>query len=224
VPKQYEIIAGQSLVMHTLDALRWVARLAHIVVVLSPHDSHVWPDSSAELSGAQQLPLVHRIHCGGATRAQSVFNGLSQLLKEGQTNPDGVQAHDWILVHDAARCLVTPTDIHRLIDECINDEVGGLLAVPLPDTLKAAVHGRVSQTLPREDKWLAQTPQMFRAGPLHAALLAKASDNFEGITDEASAMEIAGFAPKLVMGSPHNFKITYPSDFALAEDLLRSRT
>jgi len=224
MPKQYEIIAGQSMVMHTLDALKLVAKLAQIVVVLSPNDAHDWPDPSTASSDAHQLPFVKRIHCGGATRAQSVFNGLSQLLKEGQTNPDGVQAHDWILVHDAARCLVKPTDILRLIDECSNDEVGGLLAVPLPDTLKAAVHGRVSQTLPREDKWLAQTPQMFRAGPLHAALMAKASDHFEGITDEASAMEMAGLAPKLVMGSPHNFKITYPSDFALAEDLLRSRT
>ena len=224
MPKQYQTIAGQSMVMHTLCALQSVARLAQIVVVLSPHDAHVWPDPLAVQSDPPKLPLVHRIHCGGATRAQSVFNGLTQLLKDGQTNSDGVQLHDWILVHDAARCLVSPIDINRLIDECLDDEVGGLLAVPLPDTLKAAFNGRVSQTLPREDKWLAQTPQMFRAGQLHAALLAKASDNFDGITDEASAMEMAGFAPKLVMGSPHNFKITYPSDFALAEDLLRSRT
>jgi 2-C-methyl-D-erythritol 4-phosphate cytidylyltransferase len=115
-------------------------------------------------------------------------------------------------------------EINRLIDACLTDEVGGILALPLPDTLKASVNGRVSETLPRQDKWLAQTPQMFRAGQLHAALLAKAAENFDGITDEASAMEMAGFAPKLVVGSPHNFKVTYPSDFALAEDLLRSRT
>jgi 2-C-methyl-D-erythritol 4-phosphate cytidylyltransferase len=89
--------------------------------------------------------------------------------------------------------------------------------------LKVAVGGRVSQTLPREDKWLAQTPQMFRAGQLHAALQAKHAESFQGITDEASAMELAGFSPKLVVGSPHNFKVTYPPDFALAEDLLRSR-
>jgi 2-C-methyl-D-erythritol 4-phosphate cytidylyltransferase len=134
-----------------------------------------------------------------------------------------VQAHDWILVHDAARCLITSVEINRLIDACLGDEVGGLLAIPLPDTLKAAVGGRVSQTLAREDKWLAQTPQMFRAGQLHAALQAKHAENFQGITDEASAMELAGFSPKLVVGSPHNFKVTYPPDFALAEDLLRSR-
>jgi len=212
MPKQYEQIAGQSMVMHTLAALQSVDRLPHIVVVVSPDDAHEWPETS-----------VQKIKCGGATRAESVFNGLTELLAQGAQDPEGLQATDWVLVHDAARCLITEFEINRLIDACIDDEVGGLLALPLPDTLKAAVHGRVSETLPRQDKWLAQTPQMFRAGQLHAALKAKAAENFEGITDEASAMEMAGFAPKLVVGSPHNFKVTYPSDFALAEDLLRSR-
>ena len=212
MPKQYEQISGQSMVTHTLAALQSVDRLPHIVVVVSPDDAHEWPETS-----------VQRIKCGGATRAESVFNGLTELLAQGAQDPEGVQATDWVLVHDAARCLITEFEINRLIDACIDDEVGGLLALPLPDTLKAAVHGRVSETLPRQDKWLAQTPQMFRAGQLHAALKAKAAENFEGITDEASAMEMAGFAPKLVVGSPHNFKVTYPSDFALAEDLLRSR-
>ena len=212
MPKQYEQIAGQSMVMHTLAALQSVDRLPHIVVVVSPDDAHEWPETS-----------VQRIKCGGATRAESVFNGLTELLAQGAQDPESLQATDWVLVHDAARCLITEFEINRLIDACIDDEVGGLLALPLPDTLKAAVHGRVSETLPRQDKWLAQTPQMFRAGQLHAALKAKAAENFEGITDEASAMEMAGFAPKLVVGSPHNFKVTYPSDFALAEDLLRSR-
>ncbi len=213
MPKQYEQIAGQSMVMHTLAALQSVNRLQKIVVVVSPNDSHQWPDTT-----------VQRMPCGGDTRAASVFNGLTQLLADGVQDPEGVQASDWILVHDAARCLVTEFEINRLIDACWDDEVGGLLAIPLPDTLKVAVHGRVSQTLPRQDKWLAQTPQMFRAGPLHAALAAQAAVQFEGVTDEASAMEMAGFAPKLVVGSPHNFKVTYPPDFALAEDLLRSRT
>jgi len=212
MPKQYEQISGQSMVTHTLAALQSVDRLHHIVVVVSPADAHEWPETS-----------VQSIKCGGATRAESVFNGLTELLAQGAQDPEGVQATDWVLVHDAARCLITEFEINRLIDACIDDEVGGLLALPLPDTLKAAVHGRVSETLPRQDKWLAQTPQMFRAGQLHAALKAKAAENFEGITDEASAMEMAGFAPKLVVGSPHNFKVTYPSDFALAEDLLRSR-
>ncbi|MEY3937801.1 MAG: 2-C-methyl-D-erythritol 4-phosphate cytidylyltransferase [Pseudomonadota bacterium] len=213
MPKQYELIAGQSMVMHTLNALLSVSRLEKIVVVVSPTDSHVWP-----------IETIRPIKCGGATRAESVFNGLTQLLAEGEKHSEGVQPNDWILVHDAARCLITDLEINRLIDTCLDDEVGGLLALPLPDTLKVAVNGRISETLPRQDKWLAQTPQMFRAGALHAALLSKVSENFEGITDEASAMEMAGFAPKLVVGSPHNFKVTYPPDFALAEDLLRSRT
>jgi 2-C-methyl-D-erythritol 4-phosphate cytidylyltransferase len=216
-PKQYEPIAGKSMVMHTLSPLGSVERLSQVVVVVSPDDSHAWPQ-------APEWPAhFQRLACGGATRAESVFNGLTQLLEEGRRNSQGVQAHDWILVHDAARCLITSVEINRLIDACLDDEVGGLLAIPLPDTLKAAVNGRVSQTLPREDKWLAQTPQMFRAGQLHAALQAKHTENFKGITDEASAMELAGFSPKLVVGSPHNFKVTYPPDFALAEDLLRSR-
>lgn len=220
-PKQYELIAGQSMVMHTLAALGSVERLKQVLVVVSPSDSHVWPEAP---EGQRARRPFQRIACGGDTRAESVFNGLSYLLKEGEHKPEGVQAHDWILVHDAARCLITELEINRLIDACIDDDVGGLLALPLPDTLKAAVNGRVSQTLPRQDKWLAQTPQMFRAGQLHAALKAKQAENFEGITDEASAMEMAGFAPKLVVGSPHNFKVTYPPDFALAEDLLGSRT
>ena len=216
-PKQYEPVAGKSMGMHTLAALGSVTRLNQVVVVLSPDDQHAWPE------GSEWAQHFQRIACGGATRAESVFNGLTELLKQGQHSPLGVQAHDWILVHDAARCLISATEINRLIDACLDDEVGGLLALPLPDTLKSAVNGRVSQTLPRQDKWLAQTPQMFRAGALHAALQAKAADHFDGITDEASAMEMAGFSPKLVVGSPHNFKVTYPPDFALAEDLLRSR-
>lgn len=223
-PKQYELIAGQSMVMHTLAALGSVERLQQVHVVVSPSDSHVWPEGLEGPEGQRAHRPFQRIACGGDTRAESVFNGLSYLLKEGEHKPEGVQAHDWILVHDAARCLITELEINRLIDACIDDDVGGLLALPLPDTLKAAVNGRVSQTLPRQDKWLAQTPQMFRAGQLHAALKAKQAENFEGITDEASAMEMAGFAPKLVVGSPHNFKVTYPPDFALAEDLLGSRT
>jgi 2-C-methyl-D-erythritol 4-phosphate cytidylyltransferase len=224
MPKQYELIAGQSMVMHTLNALQSVSRLEKILVVVSPTDSHDWPHQALDPDGTQKAPGIDRIKCGGATRAESVLNGLTHLLAEGSKNSEGVQADDWILVHDAARCLISELEINRLIDACLDDEIGGLLALPLPDTLKASSNGRVSETLPRQDKWLAQTPQMFRAGQLHTALSAKAAENFDGITDEASAMEMAGFAPKLVVGSPHNFKVTYPPDFALAEDLLRSRT
>jgi 2-C-methyl-D-erythritol 4-phosphate cytidylyltransferase/2-C-methyl-D-erythritol 4-phosphate cytidylyltransferase/2-C-methyl-D-erythritol 2,4-cyclodiphosphate synthase len=123
------------------------------------------------------------------------------------------------LVHDAARCLITPAQITQLIDACAGDAVGGLLAHKLPDTLKCEVDGRVASTLDRHDKWLAQTPQMFRIGPLIDALQ-QAGD---AVTDESSAMEALGLSPKLVPGSAQNFKVTYPEDFALAEAVLLAR-
>ena len=210
-PKQYQSIAGQPLVMHTLWALAGVVRLTAGLVVLSPGDGFVWPEGEA---WPEQFT---RKHCGGATRAHSVFNGL-QALRES-----GARDQDWVLVHDAARCLVTPDMVNALIDACMNDPVGGLLALPLPDTLKRAVDGRVATTVPREDKWLAQTPQMFRLGALQTALEAQADTGFAGVTDEASALEMAGLQPLLVPGSAHNFKVTYPADFALAQAVLVSR-
>ena len=133
---------------------------------------------------------------------------------------NGALAHDWVLVHDAARCLVTPTQIEALIAACEHDAVGGLLAQRLADTLKSASpDGRVQDTLARADKWLAQTPQMFRLGLLLDAL-ERVGD---AVTDEASAIEAIGLAPLLVPGSAQNFKVTYPEDFALAEAVLRNR-
>jgi 2-C-methyl-D-erythritol 4-phosphate cytidylyltransferase len=207
VPKQYQPIAGQPMVMHTLDSLRAVARLQSCVVVIAPDDVF-W---------ASQPVGTTLARCGGATRAESVFNGLQALREQG------AQADDWVLVHDAARCLVTPAQVDALIDACWNDAVGGLLALPLPDTLKAESGGRVAATVERADKWLAQTPQMFRLGALQAALTATVQSGFAGVTDEASAMEMAGHQPLLVRGSAQNFKVTYPEDFALAEAVLRSR-
>jgi len=211
-PKQYQPIAGQPLVMHTLQALAGVSRLHGGLVVLTPGDDFVWPQ------GAQWPDLFVRQACGGATRAHSVFQGLHALAALG------VRDSDWVLVHDAARCLVTPHMVDALIDACANDPVGGLLALPLPDTLKQEVGGRSHTTVPRADKWLAQTPQMFQLGALRDALAVKLADGFAGITDEASAMELAGHAPLLVVGSAHNFKVTYPQDFALAAAILQTRT
>jgi 2-C-methyl-D-erythritol 4-phosphate cytidylyltransferase len=210
-PKQYQAIAGQPLVMHTLQALAQVPLLASGWVVLSPDDAYVWPE--------QGWPgHFQRVRCGGASRAESVFNGLRAMLAAG------LDPQDWVLVHDAARCLVSPDSVTRLIETCRDDAVGGLLALPLPDTLKSEQGGRVSATVPREDKWLAQTPQMFRLQALHDALVDAAASGFAGITDEASAMERLGLSPRLVVGSAQNFKITYPADFALAEAILGSRT
>jgi 2-C-methyl-D-erythritol 4-phosphate cytidylyltransferase len=123
-------------------------------------------------------------------------------------------------VHDAARCLVRPAWIDALIDACLGDAVGGLLALPLADTLKAERGGRVQATVDRAGKWQAQTPQMFRIGMLREALAAAGA----AVTDEASAIEALGHAPLLVPGPMENFKITWPADFALAERLLRTRT
>jgi 2-C-methyl-D-erythritol 4-phosphate cytidylyltransferase len=135
----------------------------------------------------------------------------------------GVRPADWVLVHDAARCLITPALVDSLIDACLPDACGGLLALPLPDTLKSESGRRVQATVPREDKWLAQTPQMFRLGALQQALVAQAPTGFVGVTDEASALEMAGLQPLLVVGSAHNFKVTYPQDFALAAAILQTR-
>jgi 2-C-methyl-D-erythritol 4-phosphate cytidylyltransferase len=210
-PKQYQQVAGQSMVMHTVQALAQVPRLTSGWVIVSPGDDFAWPEHGWPAH-------FQRLACGGLSRAESVFNGLQALLMAG------LDPMDWVLVHDAARCLVSPESVSRLVDTCQHDAVGGLLALPLPDTLKSEAGGRVLATVPRERKWLAQTPQMFRLQALHDALAAVAASGFAGITDEASAMERLGLKPRLVEGSAQNFKVTYPADFALAEAILRSRT
>lgn len=208
-PKQYETIAGRSLVAHTLQALGQVPRLAATLVVLSPDDRQ-FETAAPGLDDAQ----VWVERCGGATRADTVANGLAVLRERG------AQPHDWVLVHDAARCLVRPEWVDRLIDECLVDEVGGLLALPIADTLKAQGRDtRVAATVDRAGKWAAQTPQMFRLGLLAPALTHAGS----GVTDESSAVEALGHAPKLVRGDWENFKLTWPGDFALAERLLATR-
>jgi 2-C-methyl-D-erythritol 4-phosphate cytidylyltransferase len=208
-PKQYAALGGRPLVAHTLTALQQVPRLDATLVVLAPDDAQfeaAVPDFSGEQAWVAR--------CGGAKRAQSVANGLDELLARG------VQPHDWVLVHDAARGLLRPEWVQRLIDACEDDEVGGLLALPVADTLKqAGADGRCAATIDRTAKWAAQTPQMFRLGLLRPALAAGG----DAVTDESSAIEALGHAPKLVQGEAENFKITWPGDFALAERLLRTR-
>jgi 2-C-methyl-D-erythritol 4-phosphate cytidylyltransferase len=149
---------------------------------------------------------------GGASRAQTVANGLTELLQHGAT-PD-----DWVLVHDAARCLLRPEWVDALIDACQLDAVGGLLAQPVADTLKAGdAASRVTATVDRRDKWAAQTPQMFRLDLVERALQAMGA----AATDEASAVEALGLAPRLVRASMANFKVTWPEDFELAARCLR---
>ncbi len=202
-PKQYERIAGQPMVWHTLAAFGAVKRIARTVVVVAPGDGFFERNPTSALV----------VPCGGATRASSVANGLYELTRAGASE------QDWVLVHDAARCLVTPQLIDSLIDACIPDEVGGLLAQRLPDTLKREQEGRVAETIDRDDKWLAQTPQMFRIGMLMHAL-EKAGGQ---VTDEAAAIEALGHRPLLVPGGTQNFKVTWPDDFAMAESVLKGR-
>jgi 2-C-methyl-D-erythritol 4-phosphate cytidylyltransferase len=159
---------------------------------------------------------------GGATRADSVAGGLDALLALG------ADVDDWVLVHDAARCLVRPESVRRLIEACREDAVGGLLALPVADTLKrstaeSARGERVEVTVPRTAIWAAQTPQMFRIGLLRDALRAGLARADLSITDEASAIEALGLQPRLVRGELENLKVTWPEDFTLAERLLRAR-
>jgi 2-C-methyl-D-erythritol 4-phosphate cytidylyltransferase len=191
------------MVLHTLAAFAHVRRLAGVLVVVSAGDSFFDSVDATVLIAA----------CGDSTRAGSVLNGLTALLERGAAPTD------WVLVHDAARCLITPQQIDTLIDACLPDAVGGLLALQLPDTLKREAAGRVAETVERGDKWLAQTPQMFRIGALQQALVVAG----DAVTDESSAMEFVGQAPLLVAGSAQNFKVTYPQDFALAQAVLQAR-
>ncbi len=199
MPKQYVEIAGRPMLAHTLAALAAVPRVAATLVVLSPADDRF----------EQALPghggWVARV--GGASRAESVLGGLAELRRRGARDDD------WVLVHDAARCLLKPAWVNALIDACEHDAVGGLLAQPIADTLKAGdADGRVTATVDRRDKWAAQTPQMFRLGLVERALAAMGA----AATDEASAVEALGLAPRLVRASMANFKVTWPEDFELA--------
>jgi 2-C-methyl-D-erythritol 4-phosphate cytidylyltransferase len=201
-PKQYLPLAGRPMIYHAVRALAASPDIATVFVVLAPNDTTFHEYDWSEF-GSRLQPL----YCGGAMRAESVLNGLMAAELE----PD-----DWVLVHDAARPCLSRAEIARLIYEVKDDEVGGILAVPLADTLKrAGENNRIARTEDRSRLWRAQTPQMFRAGLLQMALMAARE-----VTDEASAVEAMGLHPKLVEGSAANFKVTYPEDVKLAEWLL----
>ncbi len=214
-PKQYAPLAGQPLIARTLAALARVPRLAATLVVLAPGDDEFERHAPAHVGAA-----CWTARCGGATRAATVAAGLAELAARGAA--DG----DWVLVHDAARCLVEPAAVDRLINACLYDAVGGLLALPLADTLKqaqppataaAGLHPtRTAATIGRTGKWLAQTPQMFRLGLLRSALAAADGD----VTDDAGAVEALGLAPLLVVGDRANLKLTWPEDFRFAARLV----
>ena len=204
-PKQYLPLAGRALILHTLDRLAAHPAIAGLMVVLAAGDPH-WPGTRT-LHGKAVLTAT-----GGGERADSVLAGLRAL-------PADVAADDFVLVHDAARPCVRRGDISRLIDVAVASD-GGLLGAPLRDTLKRADElGRSALTEPREQRWRAFTPQMFRRGQLVSAL-ETARGGGVAVSDEAMAMERAGYAPLLVEGSEDNIKVTTAADFALAEFLL----
>ncbi|WP_087657517.1 2-C-methyl-D-erythritol 4-phosphate cytidylyltransferase [Caballeronia terrestris] len=213
MPKQYQTVGGRPMLSYTLAAFDACSEFSQTLVVLAPDDSHFDARRFAGLRFAVK-------RCGGATRQASVYNGLNALVEFGAKD------HDWVLVHDAARPGITPEMIRQLVGELKDDAVGGILALPVADTLKrieaegdAHAEGRIARTESRNGLWQAQTPQMFRLGMLRDAIQRARQDGHD-LTDEASAIEWLGHAPRLVQGSLRNFKVTYPEDFALAGAML----
>jgi 2-C-methyl-D-erythritol 4-phosphate cytidylyltransferase len=199
-PKQYIRIGGKPMLRHTLDAFLSSDLIAHTFVVVSPDDPYI--DSIAPNHGVTVL------RCGGASRMESVRNGLAVLAST-------LAPTDWVLVHDAARPGLTAGLIEKLIGSTGEHPVGGLLGLPVVDTVKRCIEGEACGTIPRNGLWLAQTPQMFRYQLLRQAL--SAATDPESITDDASAVEALGLTPKLVEGHPRNLKVTLPDDIRIAE-------
>lgn len=211
IPKQYLELAGRPLMAHTLEVLLGHPRLRGVMVVVGAGDTW-WP--TLGLTDVEGLMVT----AGGAERCHSVANGLAALAAAGAGE------RDWVLVHDAARPCLRETDVSRLMDELSDHAVGGLLGLPVRDTMKRAdVNGAVRETVSREGLWHALTPQMFRLGPLRAALEAAVAAGGV-VTDEAEAMERAGHGPRLVEGSPDNIKVTHPADLTLAALYLEGRS
>jgi len=210
-PKQYAPLAGRPMLWHAVRAV-CVPQVESVFVVLAPGDTafaaHDWSAFDGRLE-----PL----YCGGETRRDSVYNGLVAAMA-------AVQADDWMLVHDAARPCLPRKDLESLMRETQSDQVGGILALPIAETVKRVAKDeggaqRVAATEDRSQLWLAQTPQMFRAG-----LLVQALQRAKGTpTDEAAAVEQMGLKPRLVAGSRENLKVTWPEDLAIAESILKGR-
>ncbi len=212
IPKQYLPLCGQTILQHTVHAFLNCPLIAKTFLVVSREDQFI-----AELF-PQPVERLEILYCGGDTRAASVANGLEAIQTQ-------VGIDDWLMVHDAARPGLQAELIAKLIKEVADDAVGGLLALPVVDTVKRAnstqmAQPQVAQTIDRAALWLAQTPQMFRYALLRQALQTFA--NHPEVTDEASAIEMLGHAPRLVIGHPANLKVTLASDVAIAEMYLRA--
>jgi 2-C-methyl-D-erythritol 4-phosphate cytidylyltransferase len=206
-PKQYLSLLGRPLLHHTLAALAACPEIDRVWVVLA-RDDREWD----RYDWSELGPKLEALRCGGATRAESVGNGLRAAAMVAGDD-------DWILVHDAARPCLSQEMLAALLAELADDEVGGILAVPVADTLKRADGGqRIVATEARDDLWQAQTPQMFRYGVLREGL-----EKCSAVTDEAGAIEGLGLKPRLVRADATNLKVTYPADLVLAALILRGR-
>lgn len=206
-PKQYHVLAGRPMLHHAVRGLLTAGEVETVFVVLAPDDG-VFRGCDWSEFGDRLAPL----YCGGSSRHDSVLNGL--VAASSAVDPE-----DWMLVHDAARPCLGKDELRRLIDTVAREQTGGILAVPLADTLKRADDERcIIATEARDGLWQAQTPQMFRHGVLLQALLQTTN-----MTDEASAVENMHLRPKLVEGRTTNLKVTYPADLELAELIILSR-
>lgn len=209
IPKQYLSLAGRSVLEHTLRRLSMHPVISEIIVVLHEDDQH-WKDLHLEWV-ARPIKTV----TGGEERCHSVLNGLNAIARQAN-------ARDWVLVHDAARPCIRPDDIEQLITQC-QDDVGGILALPVRDTMKYSnAEGYSQGTVDRENLWHALTPQIYRYGELHQALTSALNNNTL-VTDESMAMDLAGYSTRFVEGHADNIKITRPEDLALADFLLKQQ-
>jgi len=210
-PKQYLPLLGKPMLWHSVRAL-CAARPENVFIVLAPGDQEFARHDWSAFEGR-----VEPLYCGGETRRDSVYNGL--LAASAAADAD-----DFVLVHDAARPCVPEADLERLVAECSADRIGGILALPVAETVKRVAKDeagaqRIAGTEDRSQLWLAQTPQMFRLGLLMQAL----REVKRTVTDEAAAVEQLGLRPRIVVGSRENLKVTYPEDLAIAEAILRTR-
>jgi 2-C-methyl-D-erythritol 4-phosphate cytidylyltransferase len=208
LPKQYIPIAGKPMMFHSIEAIAAVSRVERLFVVLSPLDRH-W----AQYDWSALPDKVEAAFCGGSHRPESVLNTLRH--QESRIAKD-----DWVLVHDAARPCIQTELVEQFLDEIESDAVGGLLAMPLADTLKTADENlRVAATIPRLNLWRAQTPQMFRYD-----LLRRGLEKRPQATDESEAVESIGYnAPRLVQGENTNIKVTFAEDLKIAELILQMK-
>jgi 2-C-methyl-D-erythritol 4-phosphate cytidylyltransferase len=225
LPKQFQQLAGKPMLAYALESFMLSPQIESIWIGVAPGfiDNPILKTLADGMNSGENGKPIHFLPTGGPTRQETVRNTLSALLKSG------ISADDWVLVHDAARPGITPALIDKLITSVVKSSSGGLLAIPLADTLKQAdldsvIAGNMphaEKTIPRKHLWQAQTPQMFGLKKLHDALQDAIRQEAD-VTDEASAMELSGVKPLLIEGATRNFKVTHPADWELMQLLLNS--